>query len=339
MGAKPAHEIPAFHVGVTGASQGGVPEPRSQTGCGPTAPDWWHTLWRTDRRTERTPPFRLATRNAGTPIGRSVAVCSVPDRHFGVVPPAGCTRLSGMRPHAVLLDFDDTLLDNSVVPESVEQACEKMADAVGDLDRAKLLRANMAAWSGYWPEVERRCWLDELDILDVGREVWRRALHACGHDDPSIVTLAYETHQRIGRAMLRLFDDVPDFLAALDEAGIATALVTNSSTMAQLAKLEAVGLATAFDAVVISGQVGVAKPDPGIFGRALDELHLTAADVWHVGDSLSTDVAGAVAAGIWSVWLNRTGRQLAPSDPRPDGEIASLRELREQLLAGTNDCP
>jgi FMN phosphatase YigB (HAD superfamily) len=45
-----------------------------------------------------------------------------------------------------------------------------------------------------------------------------------------------------------------NFLAALDEAGIATALVTNSSTTAQLANLEAVGPATAFDAVVISGQ-------------------------------------------------------------------------------------
>jgi HAD-hyrolase-like len=51
--------------------------------------------------------------------------------------------------------------------------------------------------------------------------------------------------------------------------------------------------------------------------------------VWHVGDSLATDVAGAVAVGIRSVWLNRTGRQLAPSDPRPDSEITSLRELRE----------
>ncbi|MGH9229912.1 MAG: HAD family hydrolase, partial [Acidimicrobiales bacterium] len=135
------------------------------------------------------------------------------------------------------------------------------------------------------------------------------------------------------RQMSRLFDDVPGFLEALQEAEIATALVTNSSTRAQLAKLEAVSLESAFDVVVISGDIGVAKPDPAIFGAALDRLQLTGADVWHVGDSLSTDVAGAAAAGIPSVWLNRGRGQLAPSDPRPDLEITSLRELPEKLIA------
>jgi putative hydrolase of the HAD superfamily len=169
--------------------------------------------------------------------------------------------------------------------------------------------------------------------LDVSREVWRRALHACGHDAPSVVALAYETHQQIGREMSRLFDDVPGFVAALKEAEIATALVTNSSTRAQLAKLEAVGLESAFDAVVISGEIGAAKPDVTIFEAALDRLQLTSTDVWHVGDSLSTDVAGAAAAGIPSVWLIRSRRQIAPSDPRPDLEIISLRDLPERLIA------
>jgi HAD superfamily hydrolase (TIGR01549 family) len=132
--------------------------------------------------------------------------------------------------------------------------------------------------------------------------------------------------------MSRLFDDVPGFLAALQEAEIATALVTNSSTRTQLAKLEAVGLESAFDAVVISASIGVAKPDVAIFEAALGRLRLTSTDVWHVGDSLSTDVAGAAAADIPSVWLNRSRRQIAPSDPRPDLEIISLRELPQRLI-------
>jgi HAD superfamily hydrolase (TIGR01509 family) len=150
-------------------------------------------------------------------------------------------------------------------------------------------------------EVERRCWVGEMDVLDVSREVWRRAVHACGHDQPSVVALAYNMHQQVGREMSRLFDDVPVFLAALREAQIATALVTNSSTRTQQAKLEAVGLESAFDVVVISGSIGVAKPDAAIFEAALGRLRLTSAHVWHVGDSLSTDVAGAAAAGIPSV--------------------------------------
>jgi putative hydrolase of the HAD superfamily len=232
------------------------------------------------------------------------------------------------------LDVDDTLVDNSVVPASVERACHAIAAAVDEVDAAALLRANTAAWMSYWPQVEGNCWLGRMDVLDVSREVWRRALVDCGHDDPSVVALAYETHQQIGREMDRLFDDVPDFLASLQEAGVATALVSNSSMRSQLARLETVGLGTSFDAVVISGQIGVAKPDSAIFEATLDRLQLTSAGVWHVGDSLSTDVAGAAAAGIGSVWLNRKGRVRGPVDPRPDLEVASLHGLLDLLVAG-----
>lgn len=238
-----------------------------------------------------------------------------------------------LRPKAVLLDFDDTLLDNSVVAASVERACDVVADASDALDGATLMRANFAAWADYWPAVEQRCWLGEVEVLDVSREVWRRALRACDHDDPSILDMAFDTHQKIGREMCRLFDDVPGFLAALRQAGIATALVTNSSTRAQLARMEAVGLESAFDAVVISGAIGIAKPDAAIFLAALDRLQIASADAWHVGDSLSADVAGAKAAGIRSVWLNRAQRQIKPSGPQPDLEVTSLRNLSNLLAS------
>jgi FMN phosphatase YigB (HAD superfamily) len=75
--------------------------------------------------------------------------------------PAGQLR----RPKAVLLDVDETLVDNSVVPATVERACDAVAAAVGALDPSELLAANTAAWNSYWPEVERRCWVGEMDVL------------------------------------------------------------------------------------------------------------------------------------------------------------------------------
>lgn len=237
------------------------------------------------------------------------------------------------RPAAVLLDFDDTLVDNSVVPASVERACQAIGAAVGTVDSATLLRANTEAWVSYWPGVERECWLGHMDVPDISREVWRRALRACGCDDPSIVAVAYDTHQLISQEMDRLFDDVPELLASLQEAKVKTALVSNSSTRSQQARLEAVGLARSFDAVVISGEIGAAKPDPAIFEVALDRLELTGTGVWHVGDSLSTDVAGASAARLGSVWLNREQRVRGPADPLPDVEVTSLRRLLALLLA------
>jgi cyclopropane-fatty-acyl-phospholipid synthase len=57
------------------------------------------------------------------------------------------------------------------------------------------------------------------------------------------------------------------------------------------------------------------------------KLGLQADETWHIGDSLSSDVAGAKAAGLTAVWLNRHGVQRTGSDPEPDYEIASLSEL------------
>ena len=82
-----------------------------------------------------------------------------------------------------------------------------------------------------------------------------------------------------------------------------------------------------FDVVVISGEVGFAKPDASIFRLALNKLPVEPENVWHVGDSLTTDVAGAKAAGLTAVWLNRSGLVRRESDPEPDLEIRSLSNL------------
>ena len=235
-------------------------------------------------------------------------------------------------PKVVLLDFDDTLFDNGFVPASVEEACIVVA-ASAQLDAGRLLVANRSAWRLHWPEVERRCWIGEMEVLDASREVWRRALAECGCEDSAVVDFAYETHQDIGRDLARLFDDVPDFLHTLTLHGIDTALVTNSSVRAQTAKLAAVDLDGFFTAVVISGELGVAKPDPRIFAAALERLGASASEAWHIGDNPSTDIAGARAAGVTSVWLDRLGRSLDRVDPQPDLHVRSLVEVTE-LLSG-----
>jgi putative hydrolase of the HAD superfamily len=81
--------------------------------------------------------------------------------------------------------------------------------------------------------------------------------------------------------------------------------------------------------VVDSAVVGVAKPDPAIFGIALDALGVPASGtVLHVGDSLRYDVAGALAAGLEPVHLDPHG-----FCPAPDGHrhVRTLAELAEDL--------
>jgi putative hydrolase of the HAD superfamily len=87
--------------------------------------------------------------------------------------------------------------------------------------------------------------------------------------------------------------------------------------------LAQLGLDALLDGVLTSAELGVAKPDPAIFERALALAGVEAAEALHVGDDVDADVAGARAAGIAALLVAREG-----AVPPPGVEaIRSLREL------------
>jgi putative hydrolase of the HAD superfamily len=95
--------------------------------------------------------------------------------------------------------------------------------------------------------------------------------------------------------------------------------------------LRTLGLERQLDAILTSAEVGVRKPSPAIFARALELVGLGAAQAIHVGDSLEEDVAGARAAGIEPVLVCRDGGD--PSAPAPGVRtIQSLSELTDLAL-------
>ena len=233
---------------------------------------------------------------------------------------------------ALSLDLDGTLLDNGGLQGAVERTCEVLAAAHPRLDLPSLLAANEAVWRDYFPEVDRAWTLGELSGQAVSTEAWRRTLEACGCTDDDLAALAWEAFERQATAEYRLYADAQALFAALDRRP-PLALVTNGASDTQREKLRALGIASRFDAVVISGEAGVAKPDAAVFGLALDQLGVPPEDVWHVGDNLATDVAGARAAGLTAVWVNRLGATRTPGDPEPHHELRSLAEL-PRLLDG-----
>ena len=68
-----------------------------------------------------------------------------------------------------------------------------------------------------------------------------------------------------------------------------------------LRDLDEQGLAERFDAVVFSSDVGIRKPRPEIFERALEELGVTADRALFVGDRLIADIRGARDVGMRTV--------------------------------------
>ncbi|TDX17960.1 5'-nucleotidase [Buttiauxella sp. BIGb0552] len=108
-------------------------------------------------------------------------------------------------------------------------------------------------------------------------------------------------------------------------------IITNGFTALQQIRLERTGLRDYFDLLVISEQVGVAKPDRKIFDYTFEQMGQPPRDrVLMVGDTAESDILGGMNAGIATCWLNAHGRSL-PEGIMPTWEVTTLSEL-EQLL-------
>jgi putative hydrolase of the HAD superfamily len=228
---------------------------------------------------------------------------------------------------ALMLDLDNTLLDERYVATASRAACDDVAAQHGALDTATLVTANAEEWRAYWPEVESAWTLGRLETSTLRAEIWRRTLDRFGLADEASVASAAASHHGHELRQYPLFDDALPLLESASRAGVLLAIVTNGASDTQREKLAILGIADLFDAIIVSGEVGAAKPDPRIFEVALATLEVDAADAVHVGDSLRLDVGGALAAGIHAVWLNRTGAARSALEPRPDREVSTLDQL------------
>jgi putative hydrolase of the HAD superfamily len=249
----------------------------------------------------------------------------------------------------VLFDLDDTLVVERAAAvaafrataEGAAEVCDAAALARAAEVRARELwraapthaycrRVGISSWEGLWCRFEAegaevralRAWAP-----GYRREAWRLALADQGVQD---LPLAADLAERFGverRARHEVFADAAGCLAELGRSHT-LALITNGASCLQREKLAASGLAGHFEHVVVSGELGVAKPDPSIFAHALAGLGADAGHAVMVGDNVIRDVEGALAAGIGAIWLNRAGE--AP--PRPGvPEIGTLAELPRRL--------
>ncbi len=92
------------------------------------------------------------------------------------------------------------------------------------------------------------------------------------------------------------------------------------------------GIRDLFDAVIISADAGLRKPNPLIFKQILDLMRLEPTDMLFVGDTPHDDVLGSKNVGMHSAWIRtRNHRELPEGIPAPDIIIADLAELPERL--------
>jgi 2-haloacid dehalogenase len=110
-------------------------------------------------------------------------------------------------------------------------------------------------------------------------------------------------------------------------------IVTNGLAEVQRPRLAASAIGPHIAGIVISEEVGSAKPDGGIFRAAFEAMEgPSKRDVLMVGDSLTSDIAGGRDFGIDTCWFNRAALPRS-CDVEPTFEVARLHELLEIVTA------
>lgn len=232
---------------------------------------------------------------------------------------------------AILFDLDETLLaDDLSFETSAERTSRDLVVHYPDLSLDGLAAAYQRISDEYWLEVGEQVVTGSLDGASVRLESWRRALAQFDCDDVEVAQTAHVSYSRHRLETYALYSDAAPLLASVSTE-IRTAIVTNGSVETQWEKIRTVGIDLAVGSVIVSGEVGFAKPEAAIFQLALNRLGVEAHEALHVGDSLRADVDGALHAGLTAVWLNRHGRSRDESHPTPHHEITSLSELPRLL--------
>lgn len=101
-----------------------------------------------------------------------------------------------------------------------------------------------------------------------------------------------------------LMEDAIPFLEGIKGLGLPIYALTNGATIVQKSRLQKSGIIKYIDKIYISEEIGLTKPDPAFFNYVLHDNNLTSDEVIMLGDSLSSDIAGALNAQIKAIWLD-----------------------------------
>lgn len=123
-----------------------------------------------------------------------------------------------------------------------------------------------------------------------------------------------------------LFDETKELIENLSKTH-RLIMVTNGLTRVQRTRIRKSSIARYFETIIISEEVGYAKPNPKIFELGLKDIQLPKKEeILMIGDSLTSDIQGGINYKIDTVWYN-FGNTLNSKDIQPTYIINSLKEI------------
>ena len=219
---------------------------------------------------------------------------------------------------AVSLDLDNTLWETLPVLRRAEAALAAWLAA-----RAPRLAAAFSTedFKHLRDELARGAPERAHDLTWLRTETLRRALLATGYA-PALAEQAFEVFLA-ERNTIEPYADVRPALARLARRVPLFALSNGNACVTR------VGLGEYFRGALGASSAGVAKPDARIFAQLVALTAVEPAAILHVGDDAIADVAGARAAGLATVWINRSG------EPWPEGLQPADHEVRDLAALAT----
>ena len=200
----------------------------------------------------------------------------------------------------VFFDFGGTLVEPLRPVEEMWREVARRVDL--SVDAESLIRAVHDAETRFTPKI--------YEYHGRMKEYWALVdgfiLEQIGCPDPD-GRLAAAIERAFKEVLLsRPYPEARDVLAELKSRGYRIGIISNA-TEDLVPRLDALGLAPYFDAVTYSQEARAEKPDPAIFHLAMRRIGCSPSEAIHVGDKPEADVAGARAAGIVPVLVDRQG--------------------------------
>ncbi len=228
-----------------------------------------------------------------------------------------------MRYDWIFFDADGTLFDydaaEAAALRGAFECCElPFEPGIG----ARYSEINAAIW--------REFELGELDQNDLKTLRFDRLFEEVGlRGDAAVFSFHYL--EILGR-QTTLLTGAEAFLRSLPE-GLHLLLITNGLAEVQVPRFAASTIRDCFAEIVISGEIGLAKPDPAIFDFAFERIGRPAKErVLMIGDNLGSDILGGANYGIDTCWYNPAG-VLNGHGVEPTFEIRELLEILN-IIAG-----
>ena len=221
----------------------------------------------------------------------------------------------------IAFDLDDTLVRwHGPVREAVGRA---LAAASSRVDPAAFAAAVRRVWDGRADDI----WTGRLSLEEVTREAAAAITAALGVSVAEGARL-YALYIRNLTGLIAPFEDTPALRPL--RSGYRLGVATNGIGETQRGKLRTAGLADLFDFVVVSADVGVAKPDPAFYEIVRATAGVPAHDIVVVGNNVARDLLPAMAVGMQAVWVQRAD-DVPPEASWAGPAVTSLYDLEAAL--------